>query len=134
MTDSETIAEKLQSSTEGNRDLDLEVLNALGANRSWYWLDQRAETITCNRYGPDAIGNPVCGLERFTTSVDDALSLVPDGFDWLLANGITHKCEPPYGVQILRADGTGKNVIAEAESSSAPIAICIAALRARGTL
>lgn len=138
MSDIYALLVKLQAATEGTRDLDLEVLNALGHKHTWYWRDRREEIITCDRYGLDAIGNPVCSLEKFTTSIDDALSIIPDEFYWLLGKGktsgsTTSLCEddPPYGVQILQTDGRADDVIAEAKSVSAPIAICIAALRAR---
>lgn len=131
MSNTDALLDKLQAATEGTRDLDLEVLNALGGKHTWYWRNRKLETITCDRYGPDAIGNPVCSLEKFTTSIDDALSIIPDEFYWLLGKGKMREDEPPYGVQILLTDGNADDVIAEAESVSAPIAICIAALRAR---
>jgi hypothetical protein len=68
----------------------------------------------------------------YLNSVDAALSLIPDPFNWIVGKGRTRPDEPPYGVQILLTDGAADDVIAEAESASAPIAICIAALRARG--
>lgn len=122
---------RLEAATEGSRELDLEVLNARGAG-GWYWLYRDLETITCDRYGPDdAVGNPICGLERFTTSETDALTLVDmTGHPlWTMTtktwsygqHGMAYDVE----ITIPSREFRGRS------SASLPLAICAAALRAR---
>lgn len=75
----------------------------------------------------------------YTSSVDAALTLVPEGLDWLfVGRGRTRPTEPLFGVHILPTD-SGRNVhmpvpISEAVAETLPFAICIAALRARDAI
>lgn len=117
---------RLEAATEGSRELDLEVLNAIGRS-VWYWRDRESETITCDRYGPDAIGNPVCGLERFTGSSDDALRIV-DGADIVTTRSEKQDNGVTFHTASVRKLG---RVFRGASVSDLPLAICAAALRSR---
>lgn len=67
---------------------------------------------------------------RYTCSVDAALSLVPEGRGWLIARGALTETEPPYAAQVLHfRDPT--LVFGEGEAVSAPLALCIASIKAR---
>lgn len=75
---------------------------------------------------------------NFTRSVDDALTLLPEGHDWLIGKGQTRSDEPPFGVQVFPA-GSGRMIempppLGEGEHPSLAIAICIAALNARAVI
>ena len=67
---------------------------------------------------------------RFTTSIDAALTLIPDDLFWLMSRGRVRPNEPLYGAQLYRDNGSDRP-IAEAESDHLAMAICIAALKAR---
>lgn len=65
-------------------------------------------------------------LPPFTSSVNDALTLIPDGLFWIIAKGVTRQDEPLYGAQLLM----GSIVVAEGETDASPAAaLCIAVLR-----
>jgi len=75
------LAERLETATGPDRELDLAILNAVSAADSrdfklWRWLDRERELITRDRYGEGAIGNPACSLEPFTSCLNAALRLV----------------------------------------------------------
>lgn len=117
---------KLEAATEGSREFDLAIWNAVSKDPPWRFLDERNETITCDRYGPGAAGNPVVSLDRFTRSIAAALTLVPPGWQWEVRSiptdeGINHSAEvnwKPEGRQY---------------GQTPAIALCIAALRATET-
>lgn len=79
------LADKIEKSDQPSRELDLEVLCAT-TKRPWKWHQSfPAETVVSwDKYGPDASGNPVCSLEPFTSSLDAAMSLIPDGTQWTI--------------------------------------------------
>jgi hypothetical protein len=75
------LAERLETATGPDRELDLAILNAVSAADSrdfkpWRWLDRERELITRDRYGEGAIGNPACSLEPFTSCLNAGLRLV----------------------------------------------------------
>lgn len=128
------LIERLEKATGPDRELDLAILNA-GAPAPWVWLDRDRETVTSNKYGEGAVGNPVVSLERFTERLDDALELVPGGYaldvsfytsgsgDARLWQGDRHV--GPYGASTWLRD---------IRPASPAIAVCIAALLARAAL
>jgi hypothetical protein len=66
---------------------------------------------------------------RFTSSLDAALTLIPEGLYWLVGAGKVEPDEPLYGAQILR---TAADVIADGQhDATAALALAIAALKAR---
>lgn len=118
---------KLEDATEDDctHILDLEIWNAVSPD-AWYWRDEDREIITCDRYGPGAAGNPVCSLDRFSRSVDAALSLMPEGLFWRVTNFDEH-AEGAFA-EIVNADRPGAN---RGAAATPALALCIAALRAR---
>ncbi len=79
-----SLIERLERATEGSHELDLDVWNAV-SKEHWIFIDEDRETITTHRYGPKAVGNPVCSLDQFTRSLDSAMTLVPEG--WFCFSG-----------------------------------------------
>lgn len=65
---------------------------------------------------------------RYTASIDAALNLAPCGGFWSASHGRVHSGEP-IGAARLFTPLT--ELLAEAEAMSVPLAICIAALKAR---
>lgn len=124
------LIERLEKATGPDRQVDLAILNAIRGDGEWVFHDIHKMTVICNKYGNHAPGNPICSLERFTGSFDDARTLVPEGFYWLVGEGRTRETEPLGGAQVFRPTYLVEP-IAEAEHESAIIALCIAALKAR---
>lgn len=68
----------------------------------------------------------------YLTSLDAALSLVPNGLNWLIGRNYLGVTGAPYGAQLTQpGSGWTDEVVAEAEVDSAPLAVCIAAMQAR---
>jgi len=65
----------------------------------------------------------------YTRSVDDVLTLLPEGYGWLVGNGRTRPDEPLGGARITSL--SGDTVIAEAEAATPVLALLAAILRAR---
>lgn len=109
------LIELLESATEGSRELDVEIVFAL-----------YPESI----YQPQCVGEePIFWSEpyykqecpAFTTSIDAALTLVPDGRIWTLGTYADHS-------------GYRAALDSQSESTKAAtpaLALCIAALKAR---
>lgn len=131
---------QLQVATEGERGLDLAIQTAT-SGKPWYWMDSFQSVITWDQYGKGAPGNPVATLERFTSSIDDALMLVPEGWQWQSSNrapkphagrAYIHNGELIYAG--MSAAKNPKYRHEEATAATPAIALCIAALRARSAL
>jgi len=129
------LIERLEKATEPDRELDLAIVN-IGAKHPWRWLDVTAETITRDEYGPGAVGNPVCSLEHFTASIDDALMLAPK--DSAIGIAIYLEDNPDNELGRYRATIMPPLTMQAATdvtvyAASLPLAICIAALKAGAT-
>lgn len=127
------LIEQLEKATGPDRDLDLEIIN-VGAEHKWRWHRRTDETITNDRYGPNALGNPICTLERFTFSIDDAVSLLPDGWGFSISNRAP-------GPKMGRAWVHNKKLVesrayrgAEYTAATPAIAMCMACIDARAAL
>lgn len=68
---------------------------------------------------------------HYTASIDAALRLIPDGLFWSISHGRTKSGEPLGGVSIRTPL---LDVVSEAEAETTELAICIAALKARGAV
>ncbi len=105
-----TLIEKLEAATEGSRELDLKIGQATHRGMRGrvpnYWADNLR-----------LMGQ----LPEYTTSIDAALTLVPEGTEWIL---LTVPEEGGYGA------GVGESMWNSFALTPA-LAICIAALRAR---
>jgi hypothetical protein len=97
----------------------------------WYGASTEATKADPGWPNADYVKEKTGGGPRYLYSINMALSLIPLSFNWILGKGKMTEAEPLYGVQIIR--GTD-DVVAEAENDSAPLAICIAAIRARAAL
>ena len=68
---------------------------------------------------------------NYTASIDTAVSLVPEGFYWHVGHGRTRDDEPLGGASVIAAGSL--ETISEAEATTAALALCAAALRARAS-
>jgi hypothetical protein len=112
------LIERLEKATEGSRELDAEIGRALGFNVEYFpvhekWWMNREISSERGEHGE---------LPRYTTSLDHAMSLVPEGMWWKFSSRtkVAHI-------------GHNKNGTATdtAKAATAPLALCIAALKAR---
>lgn len=76
--------------------------------------------------------------QRYTASLDDAMTLVPDGCGWIAGWGQVRADEPMGGARISRnarfiGHRANYDTIAEAEASTPALALVAASLRARET-
>jgi hypothetical protein len=107
-----TLIERLESGTEGNEGLDEEIARAAG----WHTALGRAEDVWVS---PD--GDRRYTLPDFSDDIQAAATwLVPDDL--------------PFGVRRLRSGGGAAWVwpSLECEAATPALALCIAALKARG--
>lgn len=70
------------------------------------------------------------GVLLYTASIDAALTLVPEGLYWMTGFGRVREAEPLGGMAIFEP-GETEVTFSEAEGATVPLAICIAALKAR---
>ncbi len=107
--------------------LDLDIWNAVSKSAPWRFVAKSRATITCDRYGKDAIGNPVVSLDAFSSSLDAAVTLEPADAQEVCVrkypNGKT-------AVRITLADGSP----CYSEGATEALARCGAALRALAAL
>lgn len=146
------LIDRLQAATEGSRELDCHIAYAVdfqteGTGRTWRQLvddigfEYAAESVTrFNSFWRQAV-------PHYTTSIDASLSLVPEGWGWCVGDihpptemylesglpwaeiwrrGLTHSRIPG-----MLWDGIGRNGI---NAATPALALCIAALRARGSV
>lgn len=127
MSGIEALIADLERAGRGSRDLDADVYEALGH------LVKRTATI--NDYGrrgqswrywpisPD--GSPRwLAMRNLTTSMDDAISLVPESLGWTADHA-------PGQRPRAYVSGLGNVEIAGGEAATPALALCIAALKAR---
>lgn len=129
------VAERCEKATEGDRDLDIDILRAL-SGKHWLWHPGAGKiVVTWPQYGCGAPGNPICSLEEFTTSIDDAMTLIPEGMalrkEWLPAGSWPARCyiHKDQSMPLHDADFSFRS-LGETEA----LAVCAAALRARHSL
>ena len=101
----EELIKRLEQATEGSRTLDMDVHEAITPN-NWPKVVQLAEPQPCPRY---------------TTSIDTALTLVPEGLNW----GVDWRADREQFTALV-----GEH-LGEPVAKSAAVALCIAALKAR---
>jgi hypothetical protein len=121
----EEVITELEAANEGSAELDLMIEK---------WCGAAPENAVVAVGGPQrwtsgAMTGQPCHLPRYTTSIDAALSLVPDGWHLLDADSETFPPEEMWRARVWH-QGEIENESHEGESGVLPIAICIAALKA----
>lgn len=120
----------LEAAAEGSRELDQQIAEATGWVVRYYGdIDQFLATkIRANGEGFTH------ELPRYTASIDAALTLVPEGWRWQAGRysiDADHcRCELAEIGQV-GGFGMGIKVRVQAAGKTVPLAICIAALKAR---
>lgn len=113
-----TLLAQLQSATEGSRKLDDEIWRAMV---------------------PEAVKYEHVSAPRYTTSLDAAVSLVPEGCDWILSRiTLLTEMRIGYTAVIEGLAGTGDSDDpyrfegkSEAAGSTPALALCIAIIKAQ---
>ena len=80
------------------------------------------------------IGGDPSGAEHYTSSVDAAITLVPTGWRWQVGPFHTdpQKARAQIAEPILTEFGFGIGIRSDGNAKTAPLALCAAAIRARG--
>lgn len=112
----------LRAATEGSRELDALVAQAVG------WLRRHVNALPEDDVWEDSQGWKYPGLPHFTTSVDAALTLVPEGMEIVLG---CIQGKRWGAARIFSRDELAQPTGLADDANSLPIAICIAALSAR---
>lgn len=127
---------RLEAATEGSRELDAEIALANG----WEYVDPLTAT---DPLGPPwkhaALGYRLLEPPQFSTSLDAALTLVPEGWTW----NVSDRAPKPHAgrayinnreLQIAGIGGLARNPKYRGEEATAfspALALCIACLHAR---
>lgn len=115
MTSLPALLARLSEATKGSPELD----SAIG-----YYLSHADYRWWCDRAGPS----------DFTRSLDAALTLVPEGWEWLTRGNARPFANVMTGAQPVVGEGfTQPDDSYTAYAATAALALCIAALRARST-
>lgn len=123
------LIERIEKAEAGSRELDAEIAVALyGGEIIWKQANYTMEVYPARRApSPNHVGgfanNPV---EYFTTSVDAALTLRPEGLAW--AGEFSDYNYANFWLDTQDYDG---RPLGEGRGNSPALAICAAALRAR---
>lgn len=112
-----SLIERLEKAEGPDRELDEELALISGCERKDHWWKVN--------------GAWGLALPAFTSSVDAALTLVPEGFKWKA--GYSRYVPHNAGIQDYRANPVLGVFVGECDSNRA-IALCIAVLRARSAM
>lgn len=136
-----TLAELIQvleAAKKGSPSLDRLICETVATAGS----DRREDRLWA--FDREACGSTVMELDApsrvraYTTSVDAALELVPDGWSWhIRVLYRSDRAMPPMVRAVVFNNATGMILASdycEAEAESAAIGLCVAALRARASL
>lgn len=127
------LIERLTKATGPDRGLDSDILVAIGKEPPLEFGYQRGAE-SWQRHLWYSAHRDVVEPPHYTTSIDDARTLVPDGCYWIISEGKTRDSEPLGGAQVFRPSYVAAKPIGEAEHDKVEIALCIAALKARAAL
>ena len=114
---------KLEAATERSRELDAEIwahLNGFTGAIKGRWVGGRWS------WSVGSVGVWDDELPHYTTSIDAALTLVPEGWHWTIEGPDPLKRVSPYA--LLGLPGLRE---ADGRAATPALALCIAALRAR---
>ena len=129
MTDA-TLIQRLEAATGPSRELDAEIERAVQRCDPGAWYDAKEDCLLWDeeRDFGSTVAYERCGqyLPDYTASIDAALTLVPDGMEYEITT--------LYGIARV---AVGLNAepgpfYAEDPSGNVAIALCIAAIKARG--
>lgn len=122
MTDIDALIERLKKATEGSRDFDGEIYRFLAAPN---WQPDVAEQTKVAYYRGYA--------EHYTTSLDAALSLVPEPRIWGVSEGHKKDGDGKVATAVTHTKRTAAHYgeIHTGIAATPALALCIAALRAR---
>jgi hypothetical protein len=113
---------QLEAASEGSRALDVEILIYLKPNRAPHPEGMRGFVIPTDEPYDCPISAPY-----YTSSLDAALTLVPEGKEWTI--GRYQEGRTWFEACIGKPGAVENEVVVEANTS--PLAVCIAALKAR---
>lgn len=129
------LAERVEKAERPSREMDAEIAAALDLRPNWARDDPRS-LIVANRYGIGllslGVGGPGITAACYTSSVDSAAQLAPEGWCWSAGDDYYDptpgwaRVFPRVGGQIL---GTGNRY-----SATPALALCAAVLRARAAM
>lgn len=128
MTDLPYLIQQLEAAPQGTSRLDRKIFHATHPHQGTYGNDDEWHYAT----HLDADGGPWAIGPRYTTSVDDAMTLIPTGYRYGLC------WSPQYGVEAWVYDNNGGchqgfAVEGDMTDKTRAKALCIAALYARST-
>lgn len=126
MTDVKALIERLEQATEGSRELDGEIFRLVyPCQDPAHW--HRFQDAWAHQDHEDAIAYEMANF--YTTSLDAALTLVPEGDEWVVSN------HGQIGLENLAFAGVYGAAIpgssCDTNAASPALALCIAALKAR---
>lgn len=127
---------KLEAATEGSRELDVEIFAEIDGRD----LRRDGDVLLARSRKPphdecvlmrwaNGVAHEWQKTPHYTTSLDAALTLVPEGFD---IDQIHKRQQPEMGGRMWYATIRGWSVFRSDYQRTLPLALCIAALRARG--
>ena len=117
---------RLEAATEGSRELDCAIEIAVGRcdptgellDDEWYWNEWRP-------FGSTEVVEPLCQpMPYYTTSLDAALTLVPEGW-W---RQVFETRNGKWDARLIRQ--ADSECITSMHAASGPLAVCITAIRA----
>lgn len=111
------LIEKLEAATAGSRELDYTIEHIVGQKPKYALEWPHPDDTT-----------------HYTTSIDAALTLVPNQFYWMFSKNLSHEYTAMlHDYRIPFDDGRRNRNVHTAIAKTPSIAICIAALKARLT-
>ena len=119
MSDLDALLTRLRAAAGADRWLDVEIARAVGAD-----LGHAAGMHDA------LLAQPFSPVRRYTSSVDAALTLVPEGKAWTVGQNV-HHWYWSASVNALDEDGAPKSIGWGGPSNSPALALCAAALQAR---
>jgi len=121
-----TLLSRLAQAKGPDRELDLASINAGRSEPLWKWHPRMANVAVMEKYGPDAVGNQVVTVPRYTESLDAVLNDWLEGDQGFLVG--KHDGAPLSWARLITSGEHGPLVYA----ATPAIALLIAILRARG--
>lgn len=136
------LIERLEKARGPDRRLDAQIVVALDIRPDWcgkkghLWVDEKDHPndppIRLNELGGrNSRGNPPIGhYAKYTSSIDAALTLVPEGWEWSVSGGPN----TISSAMLCRGGDHQDDEEIDCEGATPVIALCIAALKARAAL